>query len=186
MEVEYNLAEDDMVAFNEYHLRTSPATRRWRSVKAFFVLVLFVLGIVIFTSARAAFARGEDLPSYLVLLFLAFVILLFLVVQRPHRGIRKAVRKMLKQGRDRDSSSRLRVALDKLAIRVVGELTETTTKWPAVEKVVSTQDHLFIYTGSAAALIIPRRAFSEEWQFQGFVETAKQYHQAAVGDKADS
>ncbi|MHC4503389.1 MAG: YcxB family protein [Planctomycetota bacterium] len=131
-------------------------------MKAFFVLVLFVLGIVIFTSARAAFARGEDLPSYLVVLFVAFVILLSFVVQRPRRGIRKAVRKMLKQGRDGDLSSRLRVTLGKPDIRVVAELTETTTKWPAVEKIGSTQDHLFVYTGPAAALIIPRRAFSEE------------------------
>lgn len=64
---------------------------------------------------------------------------------------------------------------------------ETTTarrreiEWRAIEKIVTTDHHLFIYDTAVSALVIPRRDFSSDDAFWQFVRQAREYHGDSAG-----
>ena len=53
------------------------------------------------------------------------------------------------------------------------------TTWEGIDRIVVTKTHAFFYLNKVAALILPRRAFADEQEFEKFVETARGYYDAA-------
>jgi len=48
------------------------------------------------------------------------------------------------------------------------------------ERIETDSDHIFLYSGSAAAIIVPKRVFNSEAHFQAFVETAGQFQRQSL------
>src|SRR5262245_14188097 len=57
--------------------------------------------------------------------------------------------------------------------------------WSAVEKIVTTQEHAFIYHGEHGSNILPKHAFASEEEFTTFVEKVRAYQEAAARSRAD-
>src|SRR5262245_31831093 len=57
--------------------------------------------------------------------------------------------------------------------------------WSAVEKIMTTQEHAFIYHGEHGSNILPRHAFASEEEFTTFVEKVRAYQEAASRSEAD-
>lgn len=82
-----------------------------------------------------------------------------------------------------------RVSIAPDAVLVKTEHYDTHLQWSDLGQFVLTDEHAFIdvnvYSSPNSAIIIPRRAFSGDAEFTGFVEAARQYHlEAAARRKA--
>ena len=54
-------------------------------------------------------------------------------------------------------------------VRVVSPLSDFLWRWPAIQKLSVTRSHVFAHTAGVGAIIIPRRAFADEAEFEAFV-----------------
>ena len=65
----------------------------------------------------------------------------------------------------------LRIELDGLTeIRSSGELKRN---WSAIDRIVKTKTHLFIYATGMIAFVLPRRAFGDDVEFNRFVKAVQ-------------
>lgn len=62
----------------------------------------------------------------------------------------------------------------------LSELGQSTTAWKAVEKVAAVDGGIYIYTSALAAVIVPRRAFASQLEFDEFVRMAGAFHEKAA------
>jgi len=62
---------------------------------------------------------------------------------------------------------------------MISELVESRVKWLAIEKIESSNEHLFVYISSMSAHVVPMRAFGNEMHFSAFVESARAYWRQA-------
>jgi len=72
------------------------------------------------------------------------------------------------------------IALTPAETRWTGAMSMTSTAWPAVERIVVNRDLIYLNVNAVSAVIVPRRAFSQDSDFQAFVETARRYQAEAA------
>jgi hypothetical protein len=172
LEVVYKLTREDVEARTSHQLIHSKEMRRLRRM----YLLMFVAGVILICGA---FYLVTD-PRMVGLRELAFVLgapagvlimLPLFVVTMPWRktGIHLPAEWLQ---RETGSTRRLRLATDNLIHAT--DAAVTATPWAAVEKVVTTTDHVYFHTAGAGILVLPRRAFSRDSEFADFVETANQ------------
>ena len=174
--VRYEMVGDDLIAFNLYHQTNSPSVRRalWNSA-AFFVIIGGLLAVV---------AMLE--PRMRVLWLFSLVLFYFaLAVPFNHRkSVRTIVGRMLQEGTNKGLLGLKEITLTPVEICATGALRSSTTRWPAVEKVVTTEEALYVYISAIEAIVIPRRAFGTSAEFEDFAATARRYQaEAAVRSK---
>ena len=64
------------------------------------------------------------------------------------------------------------------------DVASSTHKWIAIEAIHADAHHAFLYLGSTAAIIVPKRAFHSETHFKVFVNTARQFQRQAAEAEA--
>jgi len=172
MLIRYNLTLDDVLAFNRYHMAHSPSMRRqrWIIVWGFPLLLLLVAGI---TAAREPSRGSIGLAIILPLAFHLFFRL------RWGRGVQRQIRKMYSEGKNADMLGEQVLELLPDGLFVRSPLSETKLLWPAVERVESTDAHLFIYTSAVGAHVIPRSSVLEG-DFDEFKNALLERYRAAV------
>ncbi len=177
MEVEYSLELEDLLAFNQYHHAHSPAVRRQQFTPR--VAVLIALAAVWVLSCAIV-----DPSAWIILgFFLGLVgaISYFSYPARVRRRSRRLVERMYMEGQNRGLFTRRRMTITPETITDATEISVTTIKWVAVEKIVVDQRHAYFYDSAASAFILPKAAFAAEEEFQEFVETAQGYRRDAPG-----
>ena len=181
-EVEVTLTVDDLIAFAQHDaVSRGTAARgspwRWAWVLLVFALVSFL--------ALGSGMEGKPwlrlIPVWLgLLLALAFVLWL-LHPRLAMSAIRRGIKQSVERG-DLDKALRpqlLQITPERLTQSSDDAL--STNLWPAIEKIDVTEDHAFFYLTPMAAIVLPKRCFSDEHAFHDFVETARGYHRAATG-----
>ncbi|MFH1418413.1 MAG: YcxB family protein [Planctomycetota bacterium] len=178
MEAEINITREDILAFNVYHCEHSPSIRRRRLLAgaAFTFLFVVLLLLITFDSDEPGQMALEIWPFWLGLPIF-WVLLLF---WSPGREVRRAVDKMLNEGRNICLLGPHIVTLTSEAFAESSEFSQSQTRWQAVDRIVVTDEHAFLYLSSMSAIIIPKRDFSAEGAFQAFVLKAREYHMAAA------
>lgn len=181
MTVEYEITKDDLSAFNLFHNRHSPTARR-HHLRAWFVPPLIWLLVCTAIWHLADRDRGTPLRTFLDLLPLfsgvPFYLLYFPWAYR--RKLRKIVDGMIGEGKNRALFGHRIVTISEDAVTSAGEHSQTATDWRAVEKVVASDEHAYIYTSAMTAIIIPRRAFASVSEFEEFIRTARGYYEKAA------
>jgi predicted tellurium resistance membrane protein TerC len=173
--LDYELGIDDLVAFARYHHAHSPWLRQRQRVLRYGIS-LAMLGVI------AAVAFLLEAPPGLWAVGVAITVAYALLFPaRYDLGLRQNVLRMQGEGKNQDVLGPHRVELGGEAISEITPLREVRTRWPAVERVVETGDHVFVYVTGATALVIPRRAFADREAVVEFVERAR----AKIGAAAE-
>lgn len=180
MIVEYEITKNDLNAFNLFHLSHSTTARRQYYCSWFIPIVIWLL---LFTCCNLVdWDSGTPLRTFLALLpllsFVPLYLIFFPLAYRRH--IRKTVANMVSEGQNRGLFGRHRVVISPESVTESGEFGQSSTTWRAVERVVRTGDHAFIYTNALAAIIVPRRAFGTESEFVEFIRTASEHREKAA------
>jgi len=166
----FELTPDIMVSFVDYHRRASPANRR--GVLTLRLLVIFIgLLLLLYVAAFANTLSQQILGFGFVLLMVGALLGLLPYVMT--RAYRNAIRKTLSQGKNRSLEGLLHITLTDEGVQSETNLSRSIYKWPAIEKIVETQEHLFLYVSGYSAIVVPKRSFQSEHEAQGFIETAR-------------
>lgn len=177
--VEVTLTDEDVIAFNLW--RT--AIRRDTGIRRY----LGFLGVV-FIFAVVAAGYLLDLIGFRVDItfgFMAFFLILFFAVIPARRLVQRwYLRKLLSQGRNAVLYAPTKVTITADAIHSANEYAETTLRWPAIERVKKTEGYVYVFPGSATALILPRRAFAGDIQFDEAYRKATEWMEAAAPESA--
>ena len=173
MEIEFQLAEQDLQAFADYQVRASPRVRAAirRSRIAYLVAtILLALGFWMTD-------RSTSMPLMLaVLAVILFAIAPWLYRIKLRRHFSRAFRDPANRMKYR--KRRLRITED--GLEDSSELAESVVKWPAVVRVDRTPSHGFLYLASDVALIVPRDAVGSEAFDQFMAQVAVLSERAAA------
>ena len=182
MEIEYEVTFDDVLAFNLY------SSGRLPSVGPFLRWSIGVLSVLFFVWLLVV-VLPHPTPTRSFYVIFVVIYFLFLLFHRPLR--RSAVKGMLKrmhrQGKAFGSEGKNRLVVTAEQICEFGPFVDTTVRWAGVTEIAATGTHAFIYFSALQAIIVPRRAFSDEPMFTAFVASLNQYrHWAPPAKPAES
>ena len=175
--IDYDLNDDDYMAYVHYHFRHSDDAKAGRRRMAIFG-----------TMAFAIYAYGtKDDPHYGLHAPLLFAARLALTVAAFGGFLFvyfRVARPMLMRGMTRNS--RLRQTLGKTRLELkddAAQVTNTSGKgrlaWEACRGVVDDTNHLYLILGPMRAFIVPKRAFATPEEASAFFETAFDRYRAA-------
>ncbi|MHC4179334.1 MAG: YcxB family protein [Planctomycetota bacterium] len=188
MEVEYSLELEDLLAFNLYHNAHSPAIRRVQrtvrlAVLTTLVAVLTTLAIVCVVLSGLGHETLGTSAWIAFSLFIGLVgaILFFSHPARVRQRTRRLAERMYREGENRGLFTRRRMTITPETITDATEISVTTMKWVAVEKIAVDRRHAYFYVSAASAFTLPKAAFATEEGFQEFIETARRYQRDAPG-----
>jgi hypothetical protein len=183
VEVEFELTEDDLVAFNLFQCamkrRMAREEARHNKAKGWIAAsVVSILGVglgavlIIWPDLRG------DVLEFVFTLALAFALLAVLGawVSRPEN----LVRRFLNQGRNVRVLQRRKVAISPTGVRSVSTDFDAHYSWPGIDWIEATDDHAFFFLNTETAVIVPQEAFPRDEEFREFVAQARRWHDAAA------
>ena len=174
MDIEYDISTDDLVAFHLHQNEHSLAFRGCRWGFQLFFGLLTAAGSVVY------FIVGDNLMAAV---WLVAALLLVALAPRVLRGsIKRQIVRLYRRGKHRRGVGTHRLSLLPEAMVDSIEESESRVLWSDVSKIAATDEHLFLYTGAETAIVVPRRAFSDEAGWAEFVETARQYRTGATAE----
>lgn len=154
MKLIYTLQMEDLVAFNQYHFQHSPTFRRNRRI-IIGASVIAVCGYVIYD-----YIQQQSLVSVIsgVIAAAIAITILSLLTKSPYK---KGIRRLLREGRNTSILGRHELEVTETGITEHTEQISTTIAWKGIERIVSTDSHVFVYLSSTSACIIPRDSIIE-------------------------
>lgn len=178
MTVQYELNKDDYVAFSLYHHYHSPTVLK-HYYRDWFIPVLMFICIFALIWYFADLERDTPLKTFINLLPLFSFVPIYLIYfpLSFRRRIKKVVKGMIDDGRNINLFGRHEVSITDDGIDDLGEYSNTSHKWPAIEKIVMFKEYIFIYLSSIEAIIIPHRAFSATEEFHSFFASASAFRE---------
>ncbi len=150
--IEYSLDEDDWVAFQEHHGRTSPSTRRMYGRVHYGVATFYLLVAGFFF-----------LVSEIVLaIIFAFIVALWLALYPSYyrRMFRKRARALFREGDNSSLYGPHQLFLEGGELVVNSPSGTRRIHGSSISRIDSTEAYLFIYLSGTSALLIPRAKVS--------------------------
>jgi hypothetical protein len=172
MHLEFDLTKDDVVAFNLYHFAHSPSFRRKKWINLVWVIVGLVSVCVL---AAIVVERSGGSADVLWTLLVSIPLYIACYPYLLRRAQRKIVERLIAEGQNRDQFGKKQLTFTPIEITAAGELTSTTVRWKAVERIEVAEAYAYVYFSALQAIIVPRRAFSNDAEFAAWVETARKY-----------
>jgi hypothetical protein len=178
VEIEFELTEDDLVAFNrcQRRLRMRRAREDGRrnrpSVWAALAFGLVVAALTVLTDSVWLVLEYAGL----ILLGAVLTVAWALTVSRP----RRLVQRTLSQGRNVRVLKRRKVAISPAGVRTVSSDSDCHNAWSGIDWIEVTDEHAFVFLNTEQAIIIPQEAFRTDEEFHEFVAQARRWHDAAA------
>ncbi|ARD47863.1 YcxB family protein [Sporosarcina sp. P33] len=164
MEIQYKLTEEDVVAFNLYHVKHSKVGKnslQWQRYISPLIFLLFAYFLSVFTEMP----KGP--------LFAAFGITAVLwVIFYPkyfYFHITRQVRKMLKEGKNEGLVGEHLMKMNKAGITDKTSVGETAVQWTGVKQLREDAEYFYVYTSTVSAYIIPKRDVYSADGFKSYV-----------------
>lgn len=161
MKLAYRIERKDHSAFQWHHLWHSSST--WRQYG-----VLLLLGALFV--AYDLYRRGLDFQTvvtwvagYILLMILLYAVIIYLTLT-------SAIKRSIPRGDNNGVVGDHCLTVDDAALCEQCGPVEHRVKWYGIRKVSVGEDHAFIYYAPNQAFIVPRRAFTDESDFQRFVQ----------------
>jgi hypothetical protein len=174
LKVEYRLTLEDAAAFLHHHAKSPPRGRGgiphwfWLIVLCLFIFVWLVVKLVVplpFSMSVADWVLVSLVPLYLLFHF---------------GGKWMAVRLMLRKARRNPRLFDLRtLEITPEGLTMSDSSGSNHIRWHVLPWVVATADYAYFYLTDTKGVVLPRRAFTDDRQFEEFVATARRYHAEA-------
>jgi hypothetical protein len=151
MKILYNLEIEDIVVFSQFYIDTSPVVRKQRQRSLVVLALVYGLFIAIFMFTKYALS------------FTAFCITTyaFFVCWYYRKITLKRVKHMYAGGKAAGLFCEHEIELLSDGIRDATSVNETMIKFAGIERIEITPSHVFIFTSSFSAHVIPKAKVSE-------------------------
>ena len=167
MTLSYTTTEDDILALNRYYTQSFPPIRQRLMRLRIFYALLFGSSIVFF--AYLFDKRHQILPAIIVLALICGV-LLFIAFPFGQRFLaRSTTYRAIRMGRYKGILGQQTLTVTPEALITQTEMGEGKYHWTAFVHTGQTATHLFLFVNTASALIIPKRAFSDDATYQSLL-----------------
>jgi hypothetical protein len=176
MNASYELTADDLAAFAQMHQARSPTARRQRMgclALGFLALAALPL-LILLTTEDPLLETARDIWP----LLLGPILFILTVPPYIKWRMRHLSKRLLSEGRSTGFYGNCTMSINEDGIRESKESGESTRRWSAVESLIITADHLFVYTSGVEAFVVPRRAFGSETAFDQFVQYIAEHSEA--------
>jgi hypothetical protein len=176
--VEHTLTLEDCAAYFRYHLDHPPRPqddlpRRAWLYMSFFGLLTFLFAVAYF-AAVIELSLAECVPGLVFLLLFLLSTFYFFFGKRLRRwSLLRSIRHN-------------RQFFDPRTLEISEEAITTTLpsgtfgyRWHTIERIIEQPDHAFFYISRGEAIILPKRVFAHERDFEEFVDTARRHRAEA-------
>ena len=175
LDLTFDQTVEDFVALSSFMVRGSPLARRPRWV----VRLAYPAVMAAATTIWLALAPLD----WIVLAAGCGVTIIFTAKlwNRYDEMNAEQVRKVYSDGRNAALFGTVRLVISEKGIEKTTQYSTSLVQWPAVERIASDGDAIFIFIGAATAHVIPRRAFSDHQSFldvPGRLEALRAEHRA--------
>jgi YcxB-like protein len=142
---------------------------------------MWLLAVVLFAIVPAIGTDGFAVSRINFGFILVAVPIVFLFQWCLERwAVRHTIRSLVRDERaDRGRLGRHRVVLGEDGLIESTAVNESRTAWAGVDRVEQSPDYIFIYTSSATAYVVPKRAFSDPQEAEAFFRLALRLKEAA-------
>jgi hypothetical protein len=157
--IEYATSVDDVVAFNQFHMKKSRTGKRARDAwTAAGAIVPFPCILAVTMTLNESVFSARPIGLEIVLPIAAAGSVLGAVGMRRifERSVNRTVRRMLGEGQNKAVLGWHRLALGERALREESEVSSEEILYRGLERVSETETHVFIYTGGTAAIVVPK------------------------------
>ncbi|PIC99123.1 MULTISPECIES: YcxB family protein [unclassified Sporosarcina] len=152
MEIHYELTEEDVVAFNLYHVKNSKVGQNslhWQRYISPLIFLLFAYFLSIFTDM----AKGPLFATF----GLTAILWVIFYPKYFYFHITRQVSKMLRAGKNEGLVGEHSMKMNKTGIADQTAVGETKVQWAGVKQLIEDADYFYIYTSTVSAYIIPKR-----------------------------
>jgi hypothetical protein len=164
MELKYNLTKQDYIDFNINYMSYSKSTKRM-------LLIQRLMGPFIFLIIPFLDSTPKSDP-FLFIVFTILSIMWFIFFDKIIRkDMQRRVSKVLAEGNNKGMLGAHTLILDKDGVLEITTHNESKTKWEAIENIIESENHIFIFFSSMAAYIVPLRVFKSSNEKNIFLET---------------
>jgi hypothetical protein len=152
--IRYTMTLDDALALQRHHLRHSGTWRRQIAVSRLVVLGVGVLMTWLVTQAVT--------PLIVAAIPLACAVVGAIGLPRMiARRSERATRRMYAEGRNTSLFGSHEMELGEQTMNSRSDVGGSAIQYRAIEKIVSTDEHTFVYVSAVNAHVIPRKAVTE-------------------------
>jgi hypothetical protein len=176
MTFEYEFSPVDWLAFSVYHRQHSPAHRRQRFWLRFAFMPVGAIFIV-----DALLGRQTD-PGLALTFVVVTIVWFFLYPKVYDNSATKGIRKTVEDPENARVFGRRTATLTPESLHLRWSGGESTILWDSVLKVAGSQDYIFVYSSTIAAVIIPRLSL-QGISFEDLKANIEQYHSGARADR---
>jgi Ca2+/Na+ antiporter len=154
LKIKYTVDISDIVAFNQFHLDTSPLVRKQRIKMLIFVAVVYA-------SIAFFMATGKHSIYNMSVFVIVYACFLFWYLRFGRKVSLKRIKQIYASGKNTGTFGEHELELLPDGIREVTSVNEHITKFSGIEKVEATETHVFVFLGSLSAYVIPKSKISE-------------------------
>jgi hypothetical protein len=178
MDVEYELTQDDFYAFQWRGAFGSPRGRRSRRT----VYILWLVALLLFAILPAIGADGFTISR----VNFGFVLVAYPIVALAQWWwerwlLRRTILGLLRDEKpDRGQLGVHRLVLDEEGVLERTAVGESRTAWAGIHRVEQDDRYIYLYTSSAAAHVIPKRAFADPRDAEEFYQLSHRRATAAA------
>jgi hypothetical protein len=173
MNIEFERTIQDVVDFNLFHMAHSP------SIKKQMLLMQVLTGVLVIPLVFSIFYlvyHSINFFTFIVSISAgAFAFALY--PQSSRKSTISRIKKMLSEGNNKALLGHQVVSLSPEGIFVKNQTAESKIIWSTVDKVVENEKHIYLYTSSINALVIPKNCFPSEKEKRDFFEYANKFRQ---------
>lgn len=146
----YELTVDDLIAFSRYHYVNSPTVRKQLLLARLVVIVMLMILAITF---------DRHFPFHLPIIIAsgASILTLIFTPKLQRDALDKTMRKQYGEGRNRGVIGPKQLTPTDTGITIRGECDQHELSFTAIERIVRTDDHTYLYIGAANAHVIPHR-----------------------------
>lgn len=142
--------EASWLAFVEHHYRHSPMHGRFRVLAC----AIPVLAFFLWTLYRTV--QGVDIARAVIILVIISVVWIPVCPWLLHQINMAFARRSIREGSNKQVFGECTLSITPEHLAVVGPGGESKIRWNGVQRIESTDEHIFVYVTSISAIVIPR------------------------------
>jgi hypothetical protein len=165
MELEYELTEDDYIAFNLYYVKHSKTVKQSLFMQRFLPPIIFLIfPFVLF------WVTGEFLMVLLISFVLFSVVWIIFYPRYFYGYIKRNVSKLLNEGSNANILGRHVFISTEDGFVEKNRAEQRSGRWSSIERVEENDYYYFLFFSTMNAYIVPKRSFSDKDSQEKFKE----------------
>lgn len=166
MKIKYKVDISDIVAFNQFHLDTSPLVRKQR-------IKMLIFAAFVYGSVALLMGSGKHSIYNMSVFVIVYACFLFWYLRFGRKVSLKRIKQIYASGKNTGTFGEHELELLPNGIREVTSANEHITKFEGIERVEATETHVFVFFSSLSAYVIPKAKVTEG-DLNTFVDALKQ------------